>query len=52
MNVKGVTPILNGSNLQESFAWFEKLGWQKHWEFGDPPTFGAVVSVNTEIFSL
>ena len=44
MNVKGVTPILNVSNLEESFAWFEKLGWQKHWDFGDPPTFGAVVS--------
>jgi predicted lactoylglutathione lyase len=36
--------------LPESFAWFEKLGWQKHWDFGDPPNFGAVISGNTEIF--
>ena len=26
MLAKGVTPILNVSNIQESFAWFEKLG--------------------------
>ena len=50
MNVTGLTPILNVSNLPESFAWFEKLGWQKHWEWGDPPNFGAVISGKTEIF--
>ena len=50
MNVKDVTPILNGSSLQESFAWFEELGWRKHWEHGDPPTFGAVISSTSEIF--
>ena len=26
MKVERLTPILNVSNLQESFAWFEKLG--------------------------
>jgi hypothetical protein len=26
MLAKGLTPILNVSNIQESFAWFEKLG--------------------------
>jgi len=51
MNVTGLTPILNVSNLSESFAWFEKLGWQKHWEWGEEePTFGAVISGKTEIF--
>jgi predicted lactoylglutathione lyase len=50
LNVQDVTPILNVSNLEESFAWFERLGWRKHWEHGDPPTFGAVISGSTEIF--
>ena len=29
MHAKRLTPILNVSNIQESFAWFEKLGWKK-----------------------
>jgi catechol 2,3-dioxygenase-like lactoylglutathione lyase family enzyme len=45
-----VTPILNVSNLQESFRWFEALGWRKGWDWGDPPTFGGVVSGHCEIF--
>jgi hypothetical protein len=44
MNAKRLTPILNVSDLIESFAWFEKLGWQKVWDWGEPPTYGAVVS--------
>lgn len=50
MLAKGITPILNVSNLQESFAWFEKLGWSKAWEWGDPPNFGGVGSGEHEIF--
>jgi len=50
VNIQGVTPILNVSNLRETFAWFERLGWRKHWEHGEPPTFGAVISGDTEIF--
>ena len=50
MNIHGVTPILNVSSLSETFAWFERLGWRKHWEHGEPPTFGAVISGDTEIF--
>ena len=42
MIVHAVTPILNVSNIQESFAWFATLGWEKLWEWGDPPGFGAV----------
>ncbi|MBI3405907.1 MAG: bleomycin resistance family protein, partial [Acidobacteria bacterium] len=33
-----------------SFAWFEKLGWKKNWEWGAPPDFGAVSSGECEIF--
>ena len=50
MIAKGLTPILNVSNIVESFAWFAKLGWQKAWDWGDPPTFGAVCSGHYEIF--
>lgn len=50
MDVKAITPILNVSNLLESVAWFEKLGWHKLWDWGDPPGFGAVGSGECEIF--
>jgi len=50
MKVKHLTPILNVSNIVESFAWFEKLGWQKGWDWGDPPTFGGVCNGEVEIF--
>jgi catechol 2,3-dioxygenase-like lactoylglutathione lyase family enzyme len=45
-----VIPILNVSNIQESFAWFEKLGWKKGWDWGDPVGFGGVHSGHAEIF--
>lgn len=50
MNAKGLTPILNVSDIKKSFDWFEKLGWRKGWEWGDPPTFGGVCSGKCEIF--
>jgi hypothetical protein len=34
MLAKRLTPILNVSDIQRSFAWFEKLGWQKGWDWG------------------
>ena len=34
MKPTGLTPILNVSDIQQSFAWFEKLGWQKAWDWG------------------
>ncbi len=40
MDAKGVTPILNVSDIAASFAWFEKWGWRKCWDWGTPPTFG------------
>ena len=50
MKVERLIPILNVSNIEESFAWFEKLGWKKGWDWGDPPTFGGVCSGEYEIF--
>lgn len=45
-----INPILNVSDIQESFAWFEKLGWSKSWDWGDPVNFGGVCSGHCEIF--
>jgi catechol 2,3-dioxygenase-like lactoylglutathione lyase family enzyme len=50
MNAQGLTPILNVSNFEESVAWFEKLGWEKAWDWGTPATFGGVCSGQCEIF--
>jgi hypothetical protein len=50
VNVERLTPILNVSNIVETFSWFEKLGWQKGWDWGDPPTFGGVCNGEAEIF--
>ena len=50
MLAKRLTPILNVSNIGESFAWFEKLGWKKGWDWGSPPTFGCVCCDDSEIF--
>lgn len=44
MKAKGITPILNISDIAATFAWFEKWGWKKLWDWGMPPTFGAVGS--------
>ena len=50
MSVKGLTPILNVSDLTASFGWFEKWGWKKLWDWGSPATFGAIGSSECEIF--
>ena len=50
MQAKRLNPILNVSNIVESFAWFEKLGWKKSWDWGAPATFGGVCSGQCEIF--
>ncbi len=50
MLAHGVTPILNVSNIVDSFDWFERLGWEKAWDWGTPPTFGGVKSGRAEIF--
>ena len=50
MHAKRLIPIVNVSNMEQSFAWFEKLGWKKGWDWGSPPTFGGVCSGECEIF--
>lgn len=50
MNVQGLTPILNVSNIQESFAWFALLGWEEAWHWGEPPAFAAVRNGESQIF--
>jgi catechol 2,3-dioxygenase-like lactoylglutathione lyase family enzyme len=50
MLAKGLTPILNVSDIRDTFAWFEKLGWSKGFDWGTPPTFGSVCSGKCEIF--
>jgi len=50
MDAKGLTPILNVSDVLQSFEWFQKLGWKKLWDWGEPPNFGAVGSGSCEIF--
>ena len=50
MRAKAVNPILNVSSVVESIKWFEKLGWQKGFEWGDPPDFGSVCSGDCAIF--
>lgn len=50
MEAKAITPIVNVSDMAASFAWFAKWGWKKLWDWGTPPTFGAVGSGECEIF--
>jgi len=50
MDAKKLTPILNVSDIQQSFAWFEKFGWKKAWDWGSPPSFGGVCAGDCEIF--
>ena len=50
MDAQHVTPILNVADIAASFVWFEQWGWRKLWDWGTPPTFGAVGSGECEIF--
>ncbi len=50
MHAKHINPILNVSDLAQSFAWFARLGWGKTFDWGDPPSFGGVGSGECEIF--
>jgi len=50
MYVKALTPKLNVSDISASFAWFEKWGWKKCWDWGTPTSFGSVGSGECEIF--
>lgn len=51
--VRGLTPVLNVSSLEDSFDWFQRWGWAKIWDYEDIPgvkTFGAVGNGTVEIF--
>ncbi|MHB8692010.1 MAG: VOC family protein [Solirubrobacteraceae bacterium] len=53
--VERVVPILNVSDIRESFAWFAKLGWRKGFEWSPDesdaqPGFGSVEAGACEIF--
>lgn len=50
MFAKRLIPILNVSDMQQSFDWFKKLGWEKSWDWGKPPTFASIRSGECEIF--
>ena len=50
MQARRMNPILNVTNFADSIAWFEKLGWEKAWDWGEPPHFGGVCSGVCEIF--
>jgi len=50
MDAKGLTPILNVSDFKTSVEWFEKLGWEFSWGWGEEPTFGGVTSGDCQIF--
>ena len=50
MEVRHITPILSVTDLGASFTWFEKFGWKKLWDWGEPPGFGAVGSGVAQIF--
>jgi len=41
MAVKAVTPILNVSNIGESFAWFELLGWHRGFSWNQGGRIGS-----------
>ena len=50
MKFKRVSPILNVTDLEQSFAWFANLGWKKGWDYGDPPNFGGIENGDLEIY--
>ena len=50
MEAKFVNPILNVTDIDQSFEWFTKLGWKKGFEWGEPTGFGSVLSGDVQIF--
>jgi len=47
----GVTPILSVSDFAASIDYYtQRMGFQKAWDWGDPPTFGCVIRDGIEIF--
>jgi catechol 2,3-dioxygenase-like lactoylglutathione lyase family enzyme len=48
---QGVTPILNVKDFAASVDYYvHKLGFEKKWAWGEPPTFGCVARGKVQIF--
>src|SRR5882672_10944487 len=46
-----IVPILNVKNVPASIGYYvDKLGFDKKWDWGDPPTFGCVGRDEIELF--
>lgn len=51
MDFECAIPILNVTNFQASLDYYvQKLGFEKKWDWGDPPDFGCVGRGKVEIF--
>ncbi len=51
MIVQNLVPILYASDFARTMAYFnEQLGFRKLWDWGEPPSFGAVGRDRAEIF--
>ena len=50
MFVHGLTPILNVSDIDASFAWFESIGWRRLWRYDRDRGFAAVGCGAVEVF--
>ncbi len=47
----GTVPIFSVKDVSVSIQYYvEKLGFRKHWDWGDPPTFASVTRDEVEIF--
>lgn len=40
MGIQGITPVLNVSDIGESFVWFEALGWRRGFSWNDSGVIG------------
>ena len=40
MRIKSVTPVLNVSNIGDSFVWFEALGWRRGFSWNESGFIG------------
>ena len=43
MGIQSVTPVLNVSNIGQSFAWFEALGWRRGFSWNEAGLIGKGV---------
>src|SRR3954468_3320183 len=46
MNITHLSPILNVSDVPASIAWFEKLGWERHFTWNDSGMIHAAADRN------